>query len=96
MPARPIERLLVVIFGHRGGSGSSLQQKKLAFDAQQLGNAPAVFIALGSRERLVDCFESLSNLPGTTKPFCQLAEEPREAWLEAGLGRLLKRGAQKR
>src|ERR1700730_220471 len=95
LSARPTERLLVVIFGRRRGSESSLQQKKLAFGAQQVGNAPAAFIALGSRERLVDCFESLSNLPGPTKPFCQLAEEPREASLEAGLGRLLERGAQK-
>jgi hypothetical protein len=62
--------MLVVNFGRRRGSGSSLRQQKLASDSQQLGNAPAVFIALGSRQRLVDCFESLSNLPGTTKPFC--------------------------
>ena len=96
MAARPTERLLVVIFGRRRGSGSSLQQKKLAFDAQQVGNAPAAFIALGSRERLVDCFESLGNLPGPAEPFCQLAKELREVWLEAGLGRLLKSRAQKR
>jgi hypothetical protein len=95
LPARPVERLPVVIFGRRHGSGSSPQQQKPAFDAQQLGNAPTFFIALRSRERLVDCVESLSNLPGTTKPFCQLAEEPCEARLEAGLGRLHKRGAQK-
>src|SRR5580692_3819640 len=66
--ARRTERLLVVIFGRRRGSGSLLQQKKLASDAQQLGNAPAVFIALGSRQRLVDCFEPLSNLPNPTEP----------------------------
>src|SRR6202030_4606312 len=40
------------------------------------------------------CFESLSDLPGATKPFCQLAEEPGKA-MEAGLGRLRKSGAQK-
>src|ERR1700730_15344994 len=95
LPARPTERLLVVIFGRRRGYESSLQQKKLAFDAQQFGNGPAFFIAPGSRERLVDCFESLSNLPGPTKPFCQLAKETREAWLEDGLERLRKSGAQK-
>src|ERR1700738_5479015 len=49
LPARPTERLPVVIFGRRRGSGPSLQQQKLAFDAQQLGNAPEVLIALGSR-----------------------------------------------
>jgi len=92
---RPTERLPVVIFGRRRGSGSSLPQKKLAFDAQQLGNAPAVFIALGSRQRLLDGCEFPSNLPGPTKPFCQLAKKPREVWLEAGFGRLLKSGAQK-
>src|SRR3984893_12813991 len=95
LPARPTERLLVVIFGRRRGSESLLQQKKLAPEAQQLGNAPAFFVAVGLRQRLVDCFESLSNLHGMTKPFCQLAEEPREAWLEAGLGRLRKSSAQK-
>ena len=42
LPARPTERLLVVIFGRRRGSRCSLQQKKLAFDAWQLGNALAV------------------------------------------------------
>jgi hypothetical protein len=94
LAARPTERLVVVIFGRRGGSGSSLQQQKLAFDAQQLGNAPAVFIALGSRQRLVDCFESLSYLPCPTKPCRQLAKEPREVWLVAGLGKLFKRGPQ--
>src|SRR5260370_992283 len=67
----------------------------LRIKGEQLGNAPAFFTALGLRECLVDCFESLSNLPDTTKLLCQLAEEPREAWLEAGLGRLLERGVQK-
>jgi hypothetical protein len=95
LPARPTERLLVVIFGRRRSSGSSLQQKKLAFDAQQVGDAPAVFIALGSRQRLVDCVQSLSDLPGASKPFCKLAKILREVWLEAGFGRLLKSGAQK-
>ena len=95
LAARPTERLLVVIFGRSCGARSSLQQQKLASDAQQLGSAPAFFIALGSRERLVDCFESLGNLSGMTKPCCQLAKEPREAWLEAGLASLLKRDAQK-
>jgi len=50
---RPVERLPELILRRRG-SGGVLQQKKLALDAQQLGNAPAVFIALGSRQRLVD------------------------------------------
>jgi hypothetical protein len=80
-----------VILGHRRGSWCVLQQKKLALDAQQLGNAPAGFIALGSRERFVERLEPLSNLPGATKPRCQLAKEPSEA----GLGSLLKSNAQK-
>jgi len=94
LPARPTERLPVMIFGRRRGPGRALQQKKLAFDAQQLGNTPAVFIALGSRQRLVDCCESLGNLPSPTKPAGQLAKQPREVWLIAGLGKLLKSGAQ--
>ncbi len=58
MPARPVERLPEVILGHRRGSGCALQQKQLAFDAQQLGNRPAFFAVLvkayagnGVRER---------------------------------------------
>jgi hypothetical protein len=43
LPARPVERLPEVILGHRRGSGCALQQKQLAFDAQQLGNRPAFF-----------------------------------------------------
>jgi hypothetical protein len=48
LPARPVERLPEVILGHHRGSGCALQQKQLAFDAQQLGNRPAFF---GASER---------------------------------------------
>ena len=84
-----------MILGRRRDSGHTLQQNKFTLNAQQLGNAPAFFIALGSRERFVYCLQSLGNLPGTTKPFCQLAKEPQDAWLGAGLGTLLKSGTQK-
>ena len=74
-----------MIFGRRRGSGHGLQQKKLAPDAQQLGNAPAFFIALGSRQRLVDCVQSLSNLPGTAQNLChqerkELRDGPGRTW----------------
>jgi len=54
LPARPTERLLLVIFGRRRGSGRTLQQKKLALDAQQFGNYPAFFAALGAHDCLLD------------------------------------------
>ena len=54
LPAHPIERLPEVILGHRRGSGCALQQKRLAFDAQQVGNRPAFFGALRACVRLLE------------------------------------------
>ena len=67
MPARPVERLPEVILGHRRGSGCALQQKQLAFDAQQLGNRPAFFGALRACVRLLDHDEPVGDLPGTAR-----------------------------
>jgi len=67
LPARPVERLPEVILGHRRGSGCALQQKQLAFDAQQLGNRPAFFGALRACVRLLDHDEPVGDLPGTAR-----------------------------
>ena len=67
MPARPVERLPEVILGHHRGSGCALQQKQLAFDAQQLGNRPAFFGALRACVRLLDHDEPVGDLPGTAR-----------------------------
>ena len=56
LAARPVERLPEVILGHHRGFGRALQQKQLAFDAQQLGNRPAFFGALRACVRLRDRF----------------------------------------
>jgi CheY-like chemotaxis protein len=69
LPARPVERLPEVILGHRRGSGCALQQKQLAFDAQQLGNRPAFFGALRACVRLLDHDEPVGDLPGTARGF---------------------------
>ena len=49
------------------GSGCALQQKQLAFDAQQLGNRPAFFGALRACVRLLDHDEPVGDLPGTAR-----------------------------
>src|SRR6516165_10684661 len=39
-------------------------QEQLAFDAQQLGSAPALLVGCGARERLVDDLDSLTDAFG--------------------------------
>jgi len=51
------------------------QQDKFAFDAQELGDAPALLVALGSRERLVDYREPFGSPAITTKGVGNLGEE---------------------
>ena len=75
LPARPVERLPEVILGRCRGSGRALQQKKLALDAQQLGDRPAFFGALGARDRLLDRGEPVGDLPGTAQSFCHQERE---------------------
>jgi hypothetical protein len=52
LPVRPVERLPKVILGHGRGPLCALQQKKLALDAQKLGNQPAFFDVLAARDRV--------------------------------------------
>jgi hypothetical protein len=69
LPARRLERLPEMILGRHRGSGCALQQKQLAFDAQQLGNRPAFFGALRTCVRLLDHDEPVGDLPGTARGF---------------------------
>jgi hypothetical protein len=54
LPTRPVERLQKVLLGRRRGLRRTLLQDEFALDAQQLGDAPSLLVALGSRQRLVD------------------------------------------
>jgi hypothetical protein len=51
-----------MLLGRRGGVRLTLPQDEFTFDAQKLGDAPALLIALGSRERLVDYREPSDGL----------------------------------
>jgi hypothetical protein len=51
LPARPIERVQKVLLGGRHGLRRTLPQDELTFDAQKLGDAPALLVALGAPER---------------------------------------------
>lgn len=73
----PVECLPIKIFGRHRGPGSALQQQQLALDARQLGNAPALRVTFGMRERLVDCYKALGQLACATQAFCQFAEKCR-------------------
>jgi hypothetical protein len=50
-------------------------QDEFTFDTQKLGDAPALFAALGLCEPLVDDRETLSSLPVTTEGVCNLGEK---------------------
>src|ERR1700685_4516795 len=58
--------------GRHRGPRRILPQDKFAFDAQKLGDAPALLVALGSRERLVDYRERFGNLAVATEGVCHL------------------------
>ena len=53
----------------------TLSQDQLAFDAQQFRDAPALLVALGSRERLVDYREPFDSPAITTEGVGNLGEE---------------------
>ena len=63
-----------VLLGRRRGPRRILPQDEFAFDAQEFGDAPALLIALGSRERLVDCREPFGNLAVKTGGVRNLAQ----------------------
>src|SRR5258705_12115125 len=67
LPACPIERLQKVLLGRRRGLRRTLPQNEFAFDGQELGDAPALFVALGSLERLVDDREPFGSPAITTE-----------------------------
>ena len=47
----------------------TLPQDEFTFDAQELGDAPTLLVALRLRERLVDCRKSLCDSPRAGQGF---------------------------
>src|ERR1700738_1989492 len=92
LPVRPVERLPQVTLGRRRGFGRVLQQNELALDAQQLGDWPAFFGALGSQDRLLDRGEPVGNLPGPAPSLGH--QKPKEPWDGSDRGGFGKGGAQ--
>src|SRR2546428_1258127 len=96
LSARPLQRVLEVLFGRRGGARGFLQQDQLALDAQELRDAPMLLVTLASGERLVDRRESLGDLPADGQALRQGAEEGGVVRDEAGLAELVEGAAEKR
>jgi hypothetical protein len=86
--------VLELHLGGGGGARAARQQGQLGLDAQQFRDAPALLVALGARERLVDGGESLGDLrdPGLTVG--QGAEEAGFVRDEAGPAEIVERGAE--
>src|SRR6266404_5629774 len=75
LPARPIERAQKVLLGRRRRLRRTLQQDEFAFDAQQLGDAPALLVAFGPCECLVDNREPFGSFTVTTEGVRNLGEK---------------------
>ena len=56
-----------MLLGRPSGLRRTLPQDEFAFDAQELGKAPALLGVLGSRERLVDCQKPFGGFAVTTE-----------------------------
>jgi hypothetical protein len=95
LPARQVESLRKVILGHRHGIRPAPLHNKIAFDAQQLGHAPARFRALGSRKSFLNCNETLGHLFRTAGGFCERTEESWVTMEKPGLTKLIKGAAEK-
>jgi len=83
-----------MMFGRHLGLWGAFAQKKLAFDAQQLGHVPTLVGPLALRERVVDRRKPLRHLPNTGQAFRQLSEKPRGTQDVAGLAEFVESGAQ--
>ena len=77
MTPRPVEGFEEVTLGRFRGIRSALVQNKAAFDAQQLGHAPACFGALGSRQGLLDRNEARSTCPAGPKASANVPRDPK-------------------
>src|ERR1700730_10343686 len=86
LPARPIERVQKLPLGRRRGMWRTLPQDELTFDAQKLGDAPALLVALGSPERFVDYREPFGSFIVPTQGVRNLGEK----WSEKHAKRVLK------
>ena len=91
MLARPIERLPEDILHRFRGSGSALQQKKLAFDTQQLGCEPA---SLGPVDASLDRCQPVGDPSRMAQGFRHLTKAGQEPEVGVGFGDLVEAGAQ--
>src|SRR6266542_1096114 len=82
MFSRPIERPPEDILYRFRGSGSALQQKKLAFDTQQLGCEPAFW---GSVEASLDRCNPVGEPPHLAQGFRHLTKAGQEPEVGVGL-----------
>jgi hypothetical protein len=64
-----------VLLGRRRGLRPTRPQHEFAFDAQEFGDAPALLVAFGSRQRLVDYREPFGSLIVTTEGVRNLGEK---------------------
>src|SRR5262249_18472707 len=94
MSASAVERALEVVRGDDAGRRRALGQAGLAFEAQQLGEAPALFVVLRSGERLVDRRQALSDLPSDGEALCERRQESCEVLDELGVALVLDTGAE--
>src|SRR5262249_49911541 len=85
-----------MVLGCLDGVSRPFQLEDLAFDAQQLRQAPALFAALASLERLVDGHARVSRLPGSRQALGQRAEKCCVANAEPGLTKPVESGPEKR
>src|SRR5258708_40356413 len=84
-----------VLVSCRRSFGRILQQQEIALDAQELRDAPALLVALGSRERLVDRRDPFGRVPETAEGVGRLGQEYRVVEIKRSLGETGQRGAQK-
>jgi len=64
-----------VLLGRLRGLRRTLPLDEFAFDAQELGDTPALLIGVRSRQRLVDNREPFGSLTVTTEGVCNLGEK---------------------
>jgi hypothetical protein len=85
-----------MILGHPREIRPALLKNKIAFDAQQLGNAPARFRALGSHKSFLNRNETLGHLFRMARGFCERTEESRVTVEKPSLTKVIKSAAEKR
>src|SRR5229473_6901195 len=93
--ARVFDRPLEEIFGAGDRTRRMSAEHQLALDAQQLRDAPALVIVLGTCDRAIDRLECLGEFSGVRHRVGQLAEQRQIAWKRADLGDFGQHGSQR-